>query len=334
MLRTLRLVRRPATASFASSAMSYKMSLATQEQYANVAHALHELTAATSDYTCPPRGVFLVPNEAPWPAEARGRELYFSHFRMAYRRNHLALDIVATMDDIRFVWNPWAHRWLLTLAALDTFKALHGHLLVPSLYVIPHSAPYPRDVWGLQLGYAVDNLRRRSMSADRRDDLDAMGFVWDHPEHAWRLKVDAVVHYYALHGHTAIDKDYVVPQDDAWPTAMHGLKLGQHVGYMRSRKHEASDKDKATLAHTDFEWDPRASAWRLKLAALTTYVRLYGHSRIAHRFVVPVGDTEWPQETWGLALGVAMPYVRRQTQPDRIAALDALNVKRTDVPPA
>ncbi|KDO24572.1 hypothetical protein SPRG_20895 [Saprolegnia parasitica CBS 223.65] len=328
MFRTLQLLRRPATASFASSAMSYKMSLSMQEQYANVAHALHELTAASSDYTCPPRGVFLVPSEAPWPIEARGRELYFSHFRVAYRRKHLAADIVAAMDDIRFVWNPWAHRWTLTLTALETFKALHGHLLVPGQYVIPHSAPFPRDVWGMQLGYTVDNLRRRAISADRRDDLDAIGFVWDHPEHAWRLKVDAVVHHYALYGHTAIDKAYVVPYDAAWPTAMHGLKLGQNVNYMRSRKHEVNEDDKAALAHTDFDWDPRSSAWRIKLAALTTYIRLHGHSRITHRFVVPVGDAAWPPETWGLALGAAMPY------PDRVAALDTLGVKRIETPPA
>ena len=66
-----------------------------------------------------------------------------------------------------------------------TYKEVHGDLLVPFRFVVPSSAPWAEDTWGLRLGATVNHIRtdgtylRGDDAAQRRAWLDEMGFVWD-----------------------------------------------------------------------------------------------------------------------------------------------------------
>ena len=52
-------------------------------------------------------------------------------------------------------------------------------------FVVPSSAPWAEEMWGMRLGSAVNNIRSLGMylkgedAAERRTWLDEMGFVWD-----------------------------------------------------------------------------------------------------------------------------------------------------------
>ncbi|OQR86693.1 hypothetical protein ACHHYP_10237 [Achlya hypogyna] len=324
LLRRSAGVRLQTMAGARRSAASLSMSLEQQHRFAAVAQVIHETTRDESDYTQPPSGPFSVPAEEPWPAAIRGREINFSFFRMAHRRGLLAPQVVAEMNAIKFVWEPYVHKWTLTLDALKTYGALHRDLLVPAKYIVPSSAPFARDVWGLKLGFVVDNLRRKPVLRDGlREQLDAIGFVWDHHDLRQQLKISAIQHFYALHGHTTIHQSFVVPADESWPSQFHGLHLGQYIDYLRRCRNSVSPQVRQMLAPTSFEWDPRAAAWQAKLQAVDVYRALHGHANIPFSFVVPEDDTAWPTATWGQQLGKA---VRMQTRPDRVAALEARGV--------
>ena len=44
-----------------------------------------------------------------------------------------------------------------TLAALRVYNELHGDLEVPRLFTVPSTAPWPEDLWGLQLGQSASS---------------------------------------------------------------------------------------------------------------------------------------------------------------------------------
>ena len=68
--------------------------------------------------------------------------------------------------------------------ALTTYKEVHGDLLVTRAFVVPSSAPWAEETWGMRLGSVVNMIRshgyylRGEDAAERRAWLDEMGFRW------------------------------------------------------------------------------------------------------------------------------------------------------------
>jgi Helicase associated domain len=74
------------------------------------------------------------------------------------------------LDAIWFVWDWRDYAWEDGFAVLTRFKASEGHCRVPSLHIEGR----------FKLGQWVSTQRRKkdTMSAERRQRLDAIGFVW------------------------------------------------------------------------------------------------------------------------------------------------------------
>ena len=49
--------------------------------------------------------------------------------------------------------------------------------------------------------------------------------------------------------------------------------------------------------------------WEVVKEALATYKRKYGDMTVKQRFVVPSSE-EWPEEAWGMTLGVTVSQIR------------------------
>ena len=82
------------------------------------------------------------------------------------------------LDAIGFVWDPLEEAWEEGFAALKKFKAREGHCLVPEAHV--------EGTFKLgTVGRVTSADPRDTMSAERRQRLDAIGFVWDPLEGAW-----------------------------------------------------------------------------------------------------------------------------------------------------
>ncbi len=74
------------------------------------------------------------------------------------------------LDEIGFIWDPFAQQWEERFLKLELFKLKHGHCSVPRDYI--------ED--GIKLGQWVSFQRqlKSKMSPERRQKLDAIGFVW------------------------------------------------------------------------------------------------------------------------------------------------------------
>ncbi|KDO25907.1 hypothetical protein SPRG_08848 [Saprolegnia parasitica CBS 223.65] len=59
-----------------------------------------------------------------------------------------------------------------------------------------------------------------------------------------------------------------------------------------------------------FVWDPAVFKWSTRFAALATFKDLRQNLLVPRSFVVPVGNTQWPRDTWGIKLGVLVHNIR------------------------
>ncbi len=139
----------------------------------------------------------------------------------------------AELDAIGFVWNVRDYEFFnRVLPGLKWYKAEFGDLLVPSIFEVPDDAE-PEAIRGLTLGTTVQRIRDGSSYADRRAELDAIGFVWKVRDYEFLNRVLPGLQWYkADRGDLLVKKRFVVP-DDAEPEAIRGLTLGATVKNIR-----------------------------------------------------------------------------------------------------
>lgn len=78
------------------------------------------------------------------------------------------------LDDIGFVWDSFAEAWEDGFSKLIQFKKAEGHCKVPSSFKLED----------FNLGQWVSDQRKKkdSMSPERKQRLDDIGFIWDATE--------------------------------------------------------------------------------------------------------------------------------------------------------
>ncbi len=131
---------------------------------------------------------FVVPSSEPWAEETWGMRLGKTVSTIRSRGDYLkgedAAERRAWLDGMGFVWDDLERRWEEAKSALRTYKEVHGDMQVPRPFVVPSSAPWAEETWGMRLGSAVHDIRSQDLylkgedAAERRTWLDEMGFMW------------------------------------------------------------------------------------------------------------------------------------------------------------
>jgi hypothetical protein len=85
-----------------------------------------------------------------------------------YCKEFVPVERKRRLNAIGFVWDWREYRWDHNFAALLKFKRREGHCCVPTHY----------RMGDLKLGWWVATQRRIKMSAERRERLNKIGFVW------------------------------------------------------------------------------------------------------------------------------------------------------------
>ena len=157
------------------------------------------------------------------------------------------------LDSIGFIWDPHQEAWEEGFAALTTFKAREGDCKVS----ISHAEGTFR------LGRWVSRQRavRDSMSTERQQRLDEIGFIWEPFADDWEEGFAALRVFKAREGHCGVRKLHIEGT----------FKLGQWVDRQRQPKTKISPERRQRLDEIGFVWDPHESAWEEGFAALTTF---------------------------------------------------------------
>ncbi|RHX99474.1 hypothetical protein DYB36_013793 [Aphanomyces astaci] len=275
---------------------------------------------------------FSVPAHDPrWPKDLWDMRLGLA-VRSLRQKTKPSSDRYLFLSDMGFVWNILDLSWDTKVAALVTYKQLYGDLLVAYSFKVPtQDGNWPKNTWGLKLGHAVHNIRQNGldMSTERRRQLLALGFVWDHLEMSWDVKILALQTYRSLFTSLNVPYGFIVPgESPLWPRATWHMKLGHAVHNIRQNVQEMPIPRKAQLNDMEFVWYSLPLPWEMKLLALQRYHQVYGDFNVPVTFRVPDGDdSAWPKKTWYIRLADVVHDLRchrENLNPAQVGQLDTL----------
>ena len=102
---------------------------------------------------------------------------------------------------------------------------------------------------GYKLGQWVGEQRKKKdqMSADKRQKLEALGFVWDASMDAWEEGFNKLEVFRVREGHCRVPTSFLE----------NGYRLGQWVGVQRSNKDQMSADRRQKLNAIGFVWSAK-----------------------------------------------------------------------------
>ena len=192
-------------------------------------------------------------------------------YRQRWRRGQLSSADEAELEGMGFAFdhNEWKWRGRVQ-PALMMYKEVHGDLEVSKAFVVPSSAPWAEETWGMRLGNVVRDIRIKGIylkgedAAKRRAWLDEMGFVWDDHERRWEDTRSAMATYKEVHGDLEVPYVFVVPSSAPWAEETWGMRLGKAVNNIRAQDYYLKGEDaaerRAWLDEMGFRWRVRSAA--------------------------------------------------------------------------
>jgi hypothetical protein len=165
---------------------------------------------------------------------------------------------------------------------------------------------------------------------DYRYELEAMGFDFSPQKetYGW-LMIQMALHVYAkIYGDLLVPYIFVVPENDTtWPEELWGMKLGITVSSIRCNNVYANHKEELKSMGFDFSCQSNAYGWDIVKSALENYKALHGNLLVPSTFIVPEGDSAWPEEVWDMKLGKVVRSFR--SSKDELESISALNPMHT-----
>ena len=221
--------------------------------------------------------------------------------RTNHKRGALSADRVRRLEALGFIWDPSKDAWEDMFAELVRYKEEHGDCRVPNR----HGENPSLGAW---MGAQRTNYKRGTLSADRVNRLEALGFVWDPSQDAWEDMFAELVRYNDKHGNCKVLRGYSEnPSLAAW------------VGTQRTNhKRGTLSADRVNrLEALGFVWDPFDEHWESMFSELVQYKEMHG-------------DCDVPQNsTTHKSLGIWVArqrrsYDRGELSTDRIDSLETL----------
>lgn len=252
---------------------------------------------------------FVVEEDQGYPKELHGIDIAGTVYDMNWWNRHVKQrpDRVAELTALGFVWERLQPEWNLILEALITYRMSKGDLLVPTKFVVPFDDEnWSRSTWGISLGNAVYRIRNRgdflhgNTSLKRRNQLEALGFVWDVQEHLFdtfcsalrvyaknEAKADANARLVAL----KVPSRFVIPKSEEWPRELWEYPLGSKCTAVRQKElYVKGDPSRLkTLSEIGFHIGGNDSlSWLEVVHAAAVYSQMHDRNLdVPLKFVVP-----------------------------------------------
>ncbi|WP_175549232.1 helicase associated domain-containing protein, partial [Planktotalea frisia] len=141
------------------------------------------------------------------------------------------------LDALGFIWDAYTEKWEEGFSKLQQFKEREGDCRVPRAYQLD----------GFRLGrwVGVQRNTKDSMSPERRQRLDDIGFVWDTLTEAWEEGFSKLSQFKEAEGHCRVRLRATIS----------GFNLGKWVSWQRTTKDSMSAERRQRLDDIGFVWD-------------------------------------------------------------------------------
>jgi Helicase associated domain len=231
------------------------------ERWNGMFQRLQEYQAAQGDCLVPRNYVTKDKNLGSWVQTQRQELASGKLFKVLYK------DRLEKLQSIGFVLRALPDdssksRWTRLFGQLVEYQRQHGDCLV--------SERYSKDqvLWNF-----VKRLRAYgdTLSRDRREQLDAIGFVWDAKEASWNDKFRELQRFQRQHGHCSSPREQ---HDTEYP----GLR--KWVQHQRGNRHTMDTGRIRQLDSIGFVWDGREATinakWNDMFEQLRQYQTMHG----------------------------------------------------------
>ena len=165
------------------------------------------------------------------------------------------------LDELGFVWDVSDANWEEGFSYLKCYKERVGDCRVP----ISHKED------GFRLGVWVRSLRQRKnrLSTAHREQLNALGFVWDPHGKDWEEGFRYLKSYKEREGHCRVPQDY----------KENGYRL---AAWVSSQRHNTAlpEVRRQRLDKFGFVWDPHGKDWEEGFSYLIAFKKREGHCRV------------------------------------------------------
>jgi superfamily II DNA or RNA helicase len=158
------------------------------------------------------------------------------------------------LDELDFVWDPITADWEQGFGALRRYKEREGHCRVPALH---REQDHRLGQW-----VGVQRREKAKMTEERRQRLEALGFIWDPFEADWEEGFRYLKLYKEREGHCRVPLGL---------TEERGYRLGGWVDRQRQTKDTMSRERMQRLDKLEFLWDPITADWEQGFGALRRY---------------------------------------------------------------
>lgn len=153
-------------------------------------------------------------------------------------------------------------KWSLRYKELLEFHKHHGHAAVPHTY--PANPQLARWVKRQRRQYKLRQDNRQStMTSERLEMLDSIGFVWDSHDVNWREKLENLVGFRQEHGHCNVPSNYRNKKLATWVKC----QRRQYKLYWDGKPSAMTPDRILELEKVGFEWEIRSTVPRKQAAA-------------------------------------------------------------------
>lgn len=200
--------------------------------------------------------------------------------RLNYARQRSALpeDLQQRLADIGYGHETPFTDWDDVFAVVQVFYNTHGHIDVPPDLRATRPDGDPGPVIRLWLNNQRRRLQVGATTQQQKENLDAVGFIWDLEESEWMEKYRLACRFQQEHGHLAITKPHVRDNPEwaplpGWLRTQTKLRTAQHL----------KDERVTRLDLIGMPWveqPGREHQWEHRLRQVEEFRRTHGHTRI------------------------------------------------------
>ncbi|MDB3928936.1 Helicase associated domain protein [Paracoccaceae bacterium] len=150
-------------------------------------------------------------------------------------KSKLSPECKQRLDGLGFVWNMFEYVWEERFNELLRFRQREGHCMVP------HNRK--KDTYGLGGWVVTQRTKKLTMSPERKQRLDALGFAWDANTNLWEAGFSKLLQFKEREGHCVVPIKY---SED-------GYNLRSWVQNQRTNKSKLSPECKQRLGPVDIQ---------------------------------------------------------------------------------
>ena len=201
-------------------------------------------------------------------------------------QGNLTEEQIQRLDEIGMVWgNVRDLAWEKNLQEARKYCELHRNLTA-NVNDVTESG-FRIGAWLCQLRfYRKNNVQQNYLTKERIAQLDALGMIWDVPDHLWQKNYLSAMEYYLAHGNLDVPTKFVTED---------GIKLGQWLRTIREvragkRSGQLTDEQIRQLDQIGMVWTGKFSRqWEAGFAAAKEYYETFGDLDVPAEYIAESG---------------------------------------------